>query len=407
MNKLLLSLKNSPKYLAYPFIFASSFLLLVNILNLFSVDAFQKVYYYAENNIEIIFGICAVFFVCSYRFNSKNAIACTICYFISDGIYFSISNEHYSLVFSVLVAFVLSFAVKKIDVIYTYLLLMLIGVVVAIAFGFCNNYFYSVLKFFCGFMKNKELLFGVVENIFSIAFGDNFKEMFFTKDYSIATVVNDRIVAGVQNVFLADVDNPPFEVSQYLSGKYLVNIFVVIGVAVSLLSHFSSNELLSFLTLSVISIAFGDIKLFSLFLLLFNPIIYLSYSAMIFVSYLATSLLDIRIGYSDNGSIIELFRYGNNWLFFLLAGIVIGIMTYFLTQIVILKFDIQKRKLLPKEVRKIINSLGGEKNIVKIQNDKLIVKNPNLINVLSLDCDINENEVTLHYGELELLKQYF
>lgn len=407
MNNLLLSLKNSPKYLSYPFIFASSFLLLANLLRLFSVDVFDTVYLFAQDNIEIIFGACAVFFVSTYTTNSKKAFACAICYLISDGVFFSISNEHYSLLFGVLIAFILSYSVKSIDELYCYLLFMLIGTVLGIVIGLCYDYFYSVLRAFCDFMRNKEMLFAPFNNFYSIAFSDSFEELFFTKDYSMSAVVNGKIVSGVQSIFLADTDNPNHQVSVLLSGKYLVNIFVVLGIAVALYSHFYSNELLSFLSVCAVSILFGDIKLLSLLLLLFNPIIYLAFSAMNFISYLVTALLDIRIGYADNGSVIELFKYGNSWLYFLLSGIVIAVMTYFLTQIVISKFDIQKRKLLPKEVRKIINSLGGEKNIVKIQNDRLIVKNPNLINILNLDCDIRENEVILHYGELELLKQYY
>lgn len=91
----------------------------------------------------------------------------------------------------------------------------------------------------------------------------------------------------------------------------------------------------------------------------------------------------------------------------MITGFVIAVMTYFLFQIVISKFDIEKKKLLPKEVKKIVVALGGEKNIERIKMDKLYVKNPNLIDVLKLDCDINGNEITLHYGDLELIKEYF
>lgn len=407
MNSLLLSLKNSPKYLSYPFIFAGVFLFITNALNLFSIDAFETVYAFSKNNIELIFAICAVFFVCSFNMNSKKAITCSVCYLISDLVFYSLSNEHYSLLFSVIIAFLLSSVADKLEVIYLYLILLFIGVSLGVALGVSYEYLFSALRRFCGFVGNKAILFGVFNNFYSIAFSDNFEELIFTKDYSLSAVIDDNIVAGIKNIFIANPDNAPFEVAQYLSGKYLVNIFVVLGITVALYSRLSGMELLSFLLLSALSIVFGDIKLFSLFILIFNPVIYLSFLGMTFVSYLVCSLLDLRIGYADNGSVFELFRYGNNWIYFLLSGLVIAVMSYFLTQIVISKFDIQKRKILPREVRRIINSLGGEKNIVKIKEDSIIVKNPNLINVLNLDCDINENEVVLHYGELDLIKQYY
>lgn len=407
MNSLLLSIKKSPKFLAYPFIFVASFLLIVNFIHLFPIKAFDEIYAYSESNLELFFGMGAVFFVCYYINNSKKAIASAMAYVLGDSVFYSLSNEHFSLLFSIVVAFLFSAIIKNMDLIYSYLLLLMINVIFAIILGVSYDYLYSSLKSFCSFMDNKESLFGVVNNLYSLLFSDSFGDLFYTKDYSSATMIGEKLVAGVKNVFIADSKNPASAVAVFMTGKYIVNIFVTLGVFVALYSHFDNVELSAFSLLVILSLVFGDIKLLSLFVLVFNPMLYVGFLAMIFVSYLLPALLDIRIGFVDNGSIIELFKYGNNFGYVLLSGIVIGVMTYFLFQMIISKFDIQKRKILPKEVRRIVNALGGEKNIQKITKDKLIVKNPNLINVLTLDCDIMQNEVTLHYGELELLKQFF
>lgn len=407
MNTLLLSIKKSNDYLAYPFIFLSLFLIVVNIIEFLPVAPLHDVYLLSQNNLEFFFGFLCVYFVCYYNHAGKRAITASFCYVLGDSVLFALSGEHFSLVFSVIIAFVFSAIIKNTDILYSFILLMLISVIFALVIGLSYDYLISWLRAFCGFMKNKELLFGVINNAYSIFFSDSFGEMFYSKDYSASTVVNNQIVAGVKEIFIADSSNPIDDVKVFLTGKYFVNIFVSIGALISLYSKTYGKKHFAFALLCAISVLFGDIKLLSLFLLLFNPIIYLAYLFMVFVSYLLPMLLDIKIGFYNNGSVIELFKYGQKWFFFFITGFVIAVMTYFLFQIVISKFDIEKKKLLPKEVKKIVVALGGEKNIERIKMDKLYVKNPNLIDVLKLDCDINGNEITLHYGDLELIKEYF
>jgi hypothetical protein len=141
--------------------------------------------------------------------------------------------------------------------------------------------------------------------------------------------------------------------------------------------------------------------------LLYNPVLYFSYLILIFISYFVSSLLDIRIGFINNGSIIELFKYGNDWFYFILAGVVIAFLSYFTSKLVTSNFDFQNKSILPKEIRKIVKALGGEDNIVKIFRNKVYVENPNLIDIIKLDCEIHENEITLCFDDLELLKEYF
>lgn len=407
MNTLLLSIKKSNDYLSYPFIFLSFFLIAINIISLLPVAQLHDVYLLSQNNLEFFFGLLCVYFVSYYNNGGKRSIIASFCYVLGDSVLYALYGEHFSLVFSVIIAFAFSAVIKNMDILYSFLLLMLISVVFAVIIGLAYDYLISWLRAFCGFMKNKELLFGITNNAYSIFFSDSFGEMFYSKDYSASTVVNNQIVAGVKEIFKADPSSPIEDVKVFLTGKYFVNIFVSIGALISLYSKMDGKKLSAFVLLCAVSILFGDVKLLSLFLLLFNPIIYLAYLFMVFASYLLPVLLDIKIGFYNNGSVIELFKYGQRWFFFLITGFVIAVMTYFLFQIVISKFDIEKKKLLPKEVKKIVVALGGEDNIERIKTDKLYVKNPNLIDVIKLDCDINGNEITLHYGDFEMIKEYF
>ena len=122
---------------------------------------------------------------------------------------------------------------------------------------------------------------------------------------------------------------------------------------------------------------------------------------------MTASFLDLRLGYLENGSLIELFKYSNNMLYFIIAGTVLAALTYFLFRIVITKYDFESKMILPRVTNKLVKALGGDENIIKVENGSVIVSNPNLIDVLKVDCEIHENTVTLYYDDYLLLKEYY
>ena len=71
------------------------------------------------------------------------------------------------------------------------------------------------------------------------------------------------------------------------------------------------------------------------------------------------------------------------------------------------RFDIMNGRYLPKHIKALVTALGGEDNLLKIDGDTLLVKNPNLIDILKIDCEIRQNAVSLYKDELELIKEYF
>ncbi|MFR5876619.1 MAG: hypothetical protein ACLUFN_09025 [Eubacterium sp.] len=408
MNSLVINLKKSPYYLAYPYIFIASFLFIINFLALFPIYEFQALKNYLAINVNTLFCLAAPAFITFYHCeNAKKAITSAFCVLLSDLVLYSLTLEHFSLLYIVILSFFCAGLSKKLDLIYFYLALLFGGMTMALIFGLLNDYFYELLKVFARFVQGKGSLFGVIENFYSIAFTDNFADLFYHKGYSESIIVNNRLTSGAIDIFSADTDSPRSVVSKYLTGKYLLNIFVTIGIFAALYSRFNKSEKYGFVLISLIALIFGDIKLLSLFILLFNPFLYLCYLVLVFICYLVPSMLDIRIGFIENGSIFELFKYGNNWFYFILTGVVIIFLTYFAFVLTLSKFDLQTRKFLPKEVKKIVAALGGDRNIERLTKDRVYVKNPNLIDILKLDCDIHENEITLEYDDLQLLKEYF
>lgn len=407
MNTLILNLKKCPKYLAFSFILASAFLFVINVLNIFNLDVFRQIYFVSNDFLELIFGTVATFFISYYKSSSgKAGIITAFGYITCDIVYFSATNSHFSLLFAVLFGFFMSIIADVFEMIYACFIIVFVSVLFAVLISFCHDYLLSVLRWFCASGINKSWLFGVINNIFSVVFGSSYNDLMLNKDYSLSILIDNELVIGVKNAFLFNTKNPVSAISVYMSGKYLVSIFITIGAFVCLYKKLEFNELSAFTLVSIVAVLFGDVKLLSLFILLYNPVIYLGYLFMIFVAYFVCNMLDIRIGYQFNGSIFELFKYGQKWIYFILCGVIIAVMTYFVFKIILSKYDLSQNKILPKEIKKLLASLGGEDNIEKITDVSVIVKNPNLINILKLDCDIKENVVTLYYDELELLKQY-
>ncbi len=408
MNNLMCNIKKILESISYPLIFLSSFSLIISILSLLPIDELQTVNNYFSGGINVLFCISVTAFIVFYYCdNAKKAITSAFAVTMSDLFFFSVTGEHYSFLFVIILAFFCSVLFKNVDLLYGYFALMFFGIVLALVLSMLYPYMYELLKSFCSLLKNKPGLFGVINNLYSITFSENFGDMFYHKSYSQAILVNDKLVSGAMDIFAASKENPMPIVSKYLSGKYFVNIFVSAGVFLSLYSKFKEKQKWAFVFVSLLAFAVGDVRFLSLFLLLFNPFVYICYLFLVFVCYLVSGMLDIRIGFAENGSLFELFRYGNNWIYFLLTGLVIVLLSYFAVRLVLSKFDFQKRKFLPRDVKKLVTALGGDRNIEHIKNDKLYVRNPNLINILNIDCDIHENEITLNYDDLQLLKEYY
>ena len=139
----------------------------------------------------------------------------------------------------------------------------------------------------------------------------------------------------------------------------------------------------------------------------YNPLIFVGYVFVGGVGYFVSALVDIRIGFEKYASLFSLFKYGRSVGYFLLVGFVLAVLMYFVVQIVVAKFDMDNQKYYPKDVRALVKALGGERNIENLENGVLTVRNPNLIDILKVDCEIHQNTVILIDNDYNLLKEYF
>lgn len=338
--------------------------------------------------------------------SGKKSLFIVISLLLSSIVFCAFSGIYYSMLFAVVFALLLSWIANSVNSLYATVLSLALAVILGVIFGIVYSPLYDMLKSLCTFVSGKGAVFGVINNVYSVAISHSFGDSFYYADYSLAQLVGDRVVSGVVNIFEAS-PQPPSSVAMYLSAKYFVSIILPIGLILSLYSRLDVELKLVLITTSLLSIATGDERLLSFFILLYNPFVYMGYLGVVFVSYFASRFVDIRIGFVDNSSIIELFKYCRSWGYFIVIAIVLAIMMYFVCELMLSKFDFDKRRILPKDVRRIVVALGGDKNIERIKNGMVYVKNPNLIDILHLDCDIHENEITLLQNDLEILQDYY
>lgn len=408
MNSIILNLKNSTKYLAIPFTMLSILSLIGGVIQILPAYNSTEISTVWSDYFDLIAGVLSngfiTYYVCK---NSKKAFSAITVYLVFDLAYYGFSGYHFGILFSILIAFASAKIHKECSLIYGFLITLISGLIVSFGLGLLHPYILEMQKSICTFFSGRGSLFGGINDFYTIAFGNDLSDLFYKNDYSGRMLIDNNIIAGAINIFEASKDTPLDNTSEYLCGKYFATIFLPIGAYICIFPKLEKQESNALTLCAISSIIFGSSSLFSAFIFLFNPFVYLGYMVTVFIGYYVASLLNIRIGYTNNSSIIELAKHGEKWIYLMLTGIVLAILSYFVVRLLVARLDIRSNRILPREVKSIVSALGGEENIERIKGDKLYVKNPNLINILKIDCDIHENEVTMIFDELELLKEYF
>lgn len=396
MKSTVIFYRNLLKSLSFLLVYASAFVIVSGFIS--GVNQYEM----CELVISFLFPFYVVYF------NTKNAqkgIAAAFCLMSSCLVYQELSGSYYSLVFILAVSLLLAklFEIKRVS--YAAFAGFFALILVALLFGYLHPLLNEYLKAFAKLISGKGALFGVVKSFYELFISDSLTKLFYNTSYSKSEVINGGIVSGAVNVFKADRNNSVC--AEYLTGAYFADIFLPLGIFASLIKSMRDDLKLAFVFSLAASVITGESTLFLLFVLVYNPVLYFAFILVSYISYIVPPLINLNVGFVNNASLIELFKYGNNWGYFLITGVVLSILMYFVSRLVISRFKLSYGRFYPKKVRKIISSLGGEDNIIRIKSENVFVSNPNLVNILTLDCDIHGDKITLNPAELELIKEYF
>ncbi len=379
-------------YVSLPLIFLSAFLsVLYAVPNLYFSGA-------AELLISFLIPLFAVYYSCK---SFKKAAAAGFCALSSNLLYYGFSGSYYSILFTALLGFICVKLFYKLNLWQGFAAAFVSGALFASALGLSYEALYSLVNSAAEFLAGKGALFGAVNTFYELAFSGKLKDLVYTTSYSGAVADINGIKSGVVNILYTR------KTAQLLTGRYFVNISLTLGLAAAMFKRLKGSRLAAFICVCALAVIFGEIRLFGLFILLYNPVVYFVYLLCAFVCYLVPSLLDLRIGLQGGGSLFELFKYGNRWGYFIAVALVTAALMYFAARLVFTRFEFLKGRYLPKYVKSLVASLGGEDNLIRIEGETLYVKNPNLIDILKTDCEIHQNAVSLYRDDLLLLKEYF
>ena len=392
------------KYAAYPVLFVSAALIAVYAASLFNLDALDGMTQGVKDFAPVMFGTVFCAFTVYYACRSiRKAMASVVCLLSADAVLFCSVGVHISFLYCVALTVLFRFVSDNAPMLYAFLICLAAGVLLSVAFALINDSYNVALKVFAESIKGRGALFGALSNPFNLLFGSGFDELFYTKSYGATVVSNGKIVTGAADIFRT-LETPQRSAAQYLCGRYFATIFIPLGVFASLYKKLEKELLFAFLFSLVLSVLFGDERLFYMMLLLVSPLIYVGSAVIIYIAYAVSSFIDMRIGFTDGAGIIELVQNMQKPVYFALTALLISVLSYFLSRLISEKFGVLSENTLPRSVVKLVSSLGGEENILEIRSGAVMVANPNLIDVLRLDCDIHENRVSLLPDDFEILR---
>lgn len=339
--------------------------------------------------------------------NSKKTAGFTAGFTLMGLVYYAVSGSTMGFLFTVGMAYLLLLVCKSFEYDKIFYSSALISVVIGLFLGLVYEPALKLVVALAESVENKSFVFGIVDDVYSLLFSDVLRELFYYKDYGGALIIDNKLFSGALNIFLYTKNEPASFVAKFLTGRYFSNIFLPVGVFLALFSRVRDKYQISFCSSVLISILLGNNVFLSLFLSLYNPFIYFAYLLCIGIDYILCSIIDIRVGFSVSANVFEMIRFIDKPVYFILIGLLSSVLMYFAVTLVLSKYDFDTHKIPPRNIRNMIKYLGGEKNIVELEQGIVYVKNPNLINILQIDCLINENAVTLNSEDYDLLKKYY
>ncbi|MBR3149833.1 MAG: hypothetical protein IKF64_06660 [Eubacterium sp.] len=386
-------------FASYPTIFASVLLLLVYFAELFGIMQTDK-----SDYVSVLFGVCFCAITVYYSCNSmKKAVASCAALLCCDLAVFAFVGAHLSLLTLVVIASVFVLIMMKTELFYGFVCCALAAVAIALIVSLIYERYIDLLKAFADRIQGRGAVFGALSNPFNLIFGSSFDKLFYHGYYSSTSLQGGKFATGAIDIFSASA-SPQVSVSQFLTGRYFASAIIPIGVFVALFKHLDKEILFAFIASLLLSVVTGDERLFYLLVLFVSPLIYVGSMLIVFVSYAVCSFVDIRIGFLSRPSLAELITNMDKPVYFLLTGIICIVLAFFFTRLIAAKFNLFQSENVPRNLRPLVSSLGGRDNIVRIKNGSVVVRNPNLIDVIRLDCEISENTVVLSRELTEKLR---
>ena len=304
---------------------------------------------------------------------------------------------------------------------------ILVGIIMFFLWPFVQSGIYALGDLVLRSGYAGTLIYGFIERIL-IPFGLHhvFYLPFWQTGVGGSAMIDGVMVYGAQNIFFAELASPnvtrfSVEACRFMSGKFPLMIFGLPGAALAMYSCAAEEKkkvagglLLSAALTSMLTGITEPIEFTFLFV---APVLYVIHSVLAGLAYMLMHLLEVGVGMTFSGGLIDLFLFGvlqgnakTNWIMIPLVGALYFIVYFLLFRYLIKKRNYQtpgresgdgevklytradynqKREQKTNELsRTILEGLGGKDNIVSLDccatRLRVSVKDPTLVSEATL-----------------------
>lgn len=282
---------------------------------------------------------------------------------------------------------------------------VIIGILTGLVSDSWNNFIMELSGFISDKAYFSPVLFGVVDNIFSLLDIDTFREMIFNNSYGGSVLIGDEIVTGIKDMLKAGYSGKL--VSTYLSGHYFL-LFSLSGISAALFFDLKGVQRYVLLATAVCAVISGNLTFLLLFLFLESPYLFAAVLILSGGAYLAAYVIDLGMGYLAGGGITEMIIYSDKLVYLLAGGVVFVAIGYFVYKFVFEKHGISDccNVYIPTRLNGFVSALGGMSNIIRYKDGGIFVRNPKLVDTISVECEIDENFIKTEDERLDELREY-
>lgn len=402
--------------LLLPFVICSVFAIASELL-LIASDYFDAQLSVALTVFSYLFDILCGYAFCTFAtakfakgkilFKALWSIFCLI--IIETSIYSFGNTVNKSYFLGLLVGILCGLCFNRLDDITAYIITFFVSLTLGILIGFSLEYYNDFVMMLASLTSNKggfsSIIFSSFNYLFKLFGSNDFENMIFTKSYGGSMFFGSELVTGVKELFAKGYTGQL--VSTYLSGHYYL-LLSIFGIGIGMMSSLKKSQKIALIFAIASALIAGRIELAILFFLLESPFIFISVLLLSVISYFTSYVLKLSVGYVNNGGLIELILGFNNGLYIIVGGVIFIALGYFVYKYCYEKYGISDclNIYIPTRLNGVVKALGGIKNIVRFKGNDLEIRNPKLIDNLSLSCEIDGNIVKSSQDEFLELKEY-
>lgn len=400
-----------------PFLVCSVFVAVAEIMQLICIYTglaaeAKNVLVSFSNSLYVLTGYVFCYYITLKLTNGKQAFKAfwsVMCFALLSTAANSFVSGMPLFIFGIITGLLCSFCFNRFGTVLAFAATLITCVILGILSGLASDSWNNFIMELSGFISDKAyfspVLFGVIDNIFSLFNIDTFREMIFNNSYGGSVLMGDEIVTGVKDMLKSGYSGKL--VSAYLSGHYFL-LFSLSGISAALFFDLKGIQRYVLLATAVCAVISGNLTFLLLFLFLESPFLFAAVLILAGGAYLAAYVIDLGMGYLSGGGIAEMIIYSDKLVYLLAGGVVFVAIGYFVYKFVYEKHGISDccNVYIPTRLNGFVTALGGMSNIIRYKDGGIFVRNPKLVDTVTVECEIDENFIKTDDERLDELREY-